>query len=378
MVRYHLNHKMVDWEDDGTYIFTNPKLGKADQQLIKVNKIPPVKGTVWVGSSGTTAEHSFKLLGLKKSAFLASAEAVCEHLHVTESDVWLNVLPRFHVGGLSIEARSHVSGCLVVQHKEPHFDIKLFCKAIEQFKVTMTSLVPTQVYEIVKNNVIAPKTLRVLLVGGGHLSDYLYQQAISLGWPVVLTYGMTELCSQIATSRLEDIFKPERPKAYLLNHIEAKTDDKDYLYIKSKALFFKKIIFKKETVELSGPESDWYKTNDMVHLEKDDVLKFIGRGSSMYKISGELVNLAQLNRLLSNILHEEGFTSSASLKTSPHLKYGHQVNLVVEGVENLSAGQKLKEKFNSQVAKFEAIKNIYFVKKINTNAMGKVLEDIWG
>lgn len=81
------------------------------------------KPLVWLLSSGTSATdtHSFKLMALSHQALLASASAVNEHLEVTSNDRWLNVLPMFHVGGLSILYRAQAANVEVMNGWTPHF-----------------------------------------------------------------------------------------------------------------------------------------------------------------------------------------------------------------------------------------------------------------
>ena len=69
--------------------------------------------------------------------------------------------------------------------------------------VTHTSLVPTQVHDLVKADLRAPETLKAIVVGGGHLDAATGRLARTLGWPVLASYGMTEAASQIATQTLE-------------------------------------------------------------------------------------------------------------------------------------------------------------------------------
>ena len=45
-----------------------------------------------------------------------------------------------------------------------------------------------------------PASLRVALIGGQGLADALARRALAAGWPLRLTYGMTETGSQVATS----------------------------------------------------------------------------------------------------------------------------------------------------------------------------------
>ena len=45
-----------------------------------------------------------------------------------------------------------------------------------------------------------PSTFRCALVGGAHTPAPLLERALGDGWPVALTYGMSEMSSQVATA----------------------------------------------------------------------------------------------------------------------------------------------------------------------------------
>jgi len=371
MVSYQLNPKFIEWDTEESYIFINPKLSKSEQKLIKFNAIPKTPGIIWIGSSGTTGESSFKLIGLPKKAFLASAKAVCDHLNVTSSDIWLNALPRFHVGGLSIEARSFVSGCKVNLKQFPKFDVNEFITLLSEKKVTITSLVPTQVFEIIKNNIKAPKNLRVALIGGGHLSDELYQKATALGWPVVLTYGMTEACSSVATSKLSDIGSKQRPQLQVLPHLKAKLDDNNCLLLSGDSLTAGQVVFTKNESAFIENNKDWFKTNDLVKLTGNK-LEFISRLHQQIKVSGELVNLQQLNNDFEKLKFKNNINFISQVKASKNLKYDNQIDLVVEGIHSLKVSTELKEEFNKTQPRHQHINNIYFYKEVPRTVLGKL------
>ena len=75
-------------------------------------------------------------------------------------------MPTFHVAGLSILARSYLSGgaCFSYGKKWNAEDFLLFLK---EHKITLSSLVPAQVYDLVKAQIKAPSHLRAVVVGGG-------------------------------------------------------------------------------------------------------------------------------------------------------------------------------------------------------------------
>src|SRR5438045_3187840 len=77
--------------------------------------VPPMRAHLFVVTSGSTG--TFKIVALSKQAVLASAIAVNERLVATNRDIWCRVLPLFHVGGLGILARAHVSGARVIERE---------------------------------------------------------------------------------------------------------------------------------------------------------------------------------------------------------------------------------------------------------------------
>jgi len=373
MVSYQLNPKFIDWDTEESYIFINPKLSKAEQKLIKFNAIPKTPGIIWMGSSGTTAEKSFKLLALPKKAFLNSAKAVCDHLQVTNQDIWLNVLPRFHVGGLSIEARAHISGCKVNLKQFPKFDVFEFEQLVIDKKVTITSLVPTQVFELIKNKIKAPQNLRIALVGGGYLSDELYQQAIALGWPVVLTYGMSEACSSVATSNLASIGRANRPSLEVLPHLQAKLNDEGVLLLKGESLSAGEVLFTKANSEFNQRQDEWLITNDMVKLNNNQ-LEFISRLHQQVKVSGELVNVQQLNNNFEQLKLKNNFNFTSQVIASPNNKYENQIDIMVEDINNLQPTTNLIKEFNQTNPRHQNINNTYFYKKIKCTELGKIIK----
>ncbi len=52
-----------------------------------------------------------------------------------------------------------------------------------------------------------PLSLRFILVGGAHCPKPLLLEAITYNLPIITTYGMTESCSQFATSTLEKVIQ---------------------------------------------------------------------------------------------------------------------------------------------------------------------------
>ena len=100
----------------GPWLYSS-KLPSWQKNLIRTlkSRAPQVNGLIWILSSGTSAVNEVKAIGIRKAALLASARAVNRHLRSDAADRWLLTLPVYHVGGLGILARSHLSKAEVFQ-----------------------------------------------------------------------------------------------------------------------------------------------------------------------------------------------------------------------------------------------------------------------
>jgi o-succinylbenzoate---CoA ligase len=129
---------------------------------------------------------------------LASCTQVNARLGLAPGDLWLCCLPRHHVGGLLIAYRCALAGATVVLHRG--FDAAAVALDLARWHITHISLVPPMLARLLDLGIRPPRSLRVALIGGQALSSALAHRALDAGWPLRLTYGMTETCSQVATS----------------------------------------------------------------------------------------------------------------------------------------------------------------------------------
>jgi O-succinylbenzoic acid--CoA ligase len=159
---------------------------------------PQVQAALLVATSGSQAEP--KAVMLTPGNLRASAGLVNARLGLGAGDVWLSCLPRTHVGGLMIGHRCALAGACVLLHEG--FDAEAVARDLARWRVTHLSLVPPMLGRLLALCQGPPPSLRVLLVGGQALSRALAREAVAEGWPLHVTYGMTETSSQVATSAL--------------------------------------------------------------------------------------------------------------------------------------------------------------------------------
>ena len=191
------------WGSDQCHVMVNPRdaraLEDAKTLLPWVQSEESLAGHILFSTSGSTGGS--KWVAISRSALLASARAVNTHLGASGNDRWLRALPDFHVGGMGIFARCYEAGCACVSLEGKWSPAGYHSLACDE-GITLSSLVPTQLVDLVSADLPSPPTLRAVLIGGGRLDDAIYQKAIALGWPVMETYGMTEASSQVATTTL--------------------------------------------------------------------------------------------------------------------------------------------------------------------------------
>ncbi|HEX7149955.1 MAG TPA: AMP-binding protein [Thermoanaerobaculia bacterium] len=338
---------MLDWTTTETHLLLNPRMPAADRAALQqlVRDVPPLEAHVWLATSGTTG--ALKLTALSKRALLASAAAVNRHLQSNEHDVWLNVLPPFHVGGLGIHARAYLSGARV--EAQP-WDAELFVAS----HATLSALVPAQVSDLVRGGLRAPKAMRAIVVGGGALSPELYRDAQALGWPVRPSYGMTECCSQIATAR------GTSPELLLLDHVDARTTDDGRLAFRSESLLTGYATFERGFFD---PKVDgWFVSEDLGEVE-GRVLRVRGRAGEFLKIGGESVDLQRLDRILAEIAGAD-----AALVPVEDERLGHVLQLALAGGD----AEAIVAAFNARVMPYERIRSVQRVPEIPRTALGKL------
>ena len=271
-------------------------------------------------SSGTTGGH-LKGYALSKKALFKNAEAVNNFFGLSANDTWALSLPIYHVGGLSVLARAKLLGNTVIDLRswEPQ---RWYNKMSE---VTVTSVVPTQLYDLVRLQLKAPPKLRYLIVGGDFLSTKLKEKALSLGWPVIRTYGMSEVSSQLASSRV-----PDSDLLEVLPIHEVKTAD-ERLLVKSESLFTLEFVmgekFKVTHASRLCDQNGFFLTADRAELSGKTISP-LGRLGDELKVGGHLINLQKLRDTLSGYLLEENCLGQAELTVEEDERKGKKLVLL--------------------------------------------------
>jgi O-succinylbenzoic acid--CoA ligase len=343
---------MIDWNDERSHLLLNPRLAADERERLETlhDSVPSLPAHIWLATSGTTG--SARLVALSKAAMLASARAVNEHLGAQRSDVWYCVLPQFHVGGLSIDARAFLSGSRVLHGQ---WDPLAFARG----GFTLASLVPAQVVDLVEGQHRAPDGVRAVVVGGGRLAVDLLERAGELGWPLLPSYGLTEAASQVATAG-----RPGETRLRLLPHLEVEARG-GLLWLRGGSLLTGYGQFdERGRAVLVDPKADgWFNSGDRGEVS-GGVLTVEGRGADYIKVGGESVDLVRLDAVLDSIRGG----ADVAIVGMADVRLGHVVELAAT-TENT---RDIVRMFNDRVAPFERIRGVRRVAAIPRTALGKV------
>lgn len=325
---------------------------------------------VALATSGSSrqAGDSLKLVFLSEEALMTSAEAVNRHLGVTEKDIWCASLPNFHVGGLGVYLRAQRAGIPAFPFQK--WDPIHFVDFLHEKKVTLVSLVPTQVFDLVSQGLRAPVNLRAVIVGGAALSTDLYAQAQNLGWPLLPSYGMTETCSQIATASLKDLDLKKMPLPVLLDHVQL-TQESEETYVTSKSLLTSYGQIKNGQAIFWDPKNEkgQFKLEDQVSVLGLQI-QILGRRSDYFKISGEALLLPPLQEIFEQVVIKFGKNPQDYFLTYLNdPRTGSQVVLYASSQNQID---ELCESYKALVLPVAKIRKVISVASIPRTALGKV------
>jgi o-succinylbenzoate---CoA ligase len=209
----------------------------------------------------------------REASLEASARGACRHLAFRPGGRWVVTLPMNHVGGLAILYRALTSGGTMVFPRDRR-DL-----AVAVREATHISLVSTQLSRLLKVWASPPPTqLQRLLVGGSAIPTYLADQAARRGWPVVLSYGMTEMGSLVTATDVRQTSSSGR----VLGGRALRIGEAGQIEVGGDALF---------SGYLDGSEAgEWHETGDIGSQNENGELVVRGRMDNMFISGGENIH----------------------------------------------------------------------------------------
>jgi o-succinylbenzoate---CoA ligase len=315
-----------------------------------VERLDPGATVTVVHTSGTAAAP--RPVTLTTANWLANALGSALALGLDAQERWLCTLPLSHVGGLAILIRSAIYGTTVVLHER--FDATAAARALAYEEVTLVSLVPTTLQRLLDAGLRSPPALRCALVGGGPLAPALAAHAQDAGIPVAQTYGLTEACSQVTTSRPGE---PQTAGHALLGAAVRIAQDGE-------------ILVAGPTVAPGAAAADgWLHTGDLGTLDARGRLTVTGRKGDTIVTGGENVAPAEVEAVL--LAHPA--VADAGVHARPDAEWGEAVvATVVLHDGSRAVAEELRAHVAAHLARFKVPKQIAFAASLPRTPSGKL------
>jgi len=259
--------------------------GQAESVCTVKSPAAPDRPRLLLATSGSCGFP--RLVRLSDSNLQASVQAANEWLKLSYTSIWLDCLPLVHISGLSILLRCACAGASAVLHEG--FDAPDIVDDLHNHRVSHISLVPAMLAQLLDLAQQPPRSLQVVLVGGAPLEPTLAGRALAAGWPVWVTYGMTETAAMMAARKLGREDDNPRQVGRALPGFELRIVD-EVIQVRGAAVYH------------SGNRhaGQWFSTGDRGQLDKAGRLTLMGRTDNMLLSGGEKVHPELVEQLLAN------------------------------------------------------------------------------
>jgi O-succinylbenzoic acid--CoA ligase len=283
---------LATWRCGATVAPLNPKLAHVEADGARAALAGVASGAqVILWTSGTSGVP--RGVALSFDNLCASTAAVGDRLGSSVDDVWLASLSIAHVGGLALVTRAFMTGGAVFAPGA--FDVELASQLIDGRELTHVSLVPTQLLRLLDHRTEGPPpSFRCALIGGAHAPTDLVARALDAGWPISLTYGMTEMSSQVATSPPAHVRAKQGALGKPLEGVELKIDGGGEILLRGRTRAIGYVGGDEAIADADG----WYHTGDLGHVDDDGDLWVTGRRIDRIVSGGVTVDALEVEKAL--------------------------------------------------------------------------------
>lgn len=308
-------------------------------------------------TSGTSGRP--KAVRLSFDNLRASAMASKDRLGLSEGDRWLGSLSPAHVGGIALIARAALLRSVLVLRGP--FEVGSFIGLLRGGTVEFASLVPTMLHQTLAawGEAEAPASLRCLLIGGAPASLDLVRAAVAKGFPLALTYGLTEASSQVATASPALVREKPGTVGPPLSGVEVRMSGEGELLVKG------------PTVAVGHLSSDgWLHTGDLGRVDRDGHLWITGRITDRIITGGVNVEPSEVERVLEAVPGVE----QATVVGIPDPEWGEKVvaALVVAAPGASGTGGELDRRVRKELSPAKRPREFKEVRDLPRNRNGKV------
>lgn len=339
-------------------------------------------------TSGTTGNPKGVMLTHRNNYL--HAMSTMHHLRVTDKDVYLHVLPMFHVNGWGAPFYYTANGasqvCLKKATPESIF------QAIQEHKVTVLHMAPTvlnsllQYYEKFLPEI--ERDIRVVIAGSAPPPAFVTRVEKELGWEFIQVYGMTETTPlslvSMVRSQLEHLTPGEKARikakagypmigsdVMVVNELgeEVSHNGKEIGEVVTRSHGVMLGYWKNPEATMETIRNGWLHTGDMGTVDVYGHIDIVDRKKDIIISGGENISSIEVE----GALYEHPSVLEAAVIAVPHEKWGETPHAFVVLRENHQVTEEEMIAFSREkLAHFKAVTGVTFVKELPKTASGKI------
>lgn len=339
-------------------------------------------------TSGTTGNPKGVML-THRNNYLHALTAM-HHLRVSDNDVYLHVLPMFHVNGWGSPFYYTANGAsqIFLRKSTP----EAILNAIEHQNVTVVAMAPTvlnslsQLFEERKPDI--RQHVRIVNGGSAPPPAFISRVEEEMGWEFIQVYGMTEsspfsLISKIR-SQFTDLSGEERSKLkakagfpYIGCQVKVVNEDGEEVARNGKEVGevivrshgVMKGYWKNEEETMRTIKNGWLHTGDMGTIDEKRYIDIVDRKKDIIISGGENISSIEIE----GALYDHPGVLEAAVIAVPHEKWGETPHAFVVLRENEYVSEAEIVTFTREkLAHFKAVTGVTFVEELPKTASGKI------
>ena len=360
--------------DLDTFISLSGKITDADlkarQESVRVRSTSVIMYT-----SGTTAMPKGAMIS--HEAFLRYSESTRRRMRLTSEDSFWTALPMFHIGGVGFVIASIYSGC--TYYHPGFFDPSVALGQLRDNKCTVAMPGFPTIWMPILNHPDRTEaclsSLRLVMTSG--VEELLRQmQELVPNGTIVSCFGMTEVCAFLSLSELDDPEEVRMTTGGLpMPGMKAEVRDEEtgeILPLGSTGEawvtgpnMFDGYFREPELTSQVFDDRGYFRTGDIVNIDKAGRVTFVGRVKDMLKVGGENVAAAEVEGYL--LTHPD--IDMAQVVAAPDEKYIEVPAAYIQ----LKSGSNLTEEevidfCRGQIATYRVPRYVRFVEEYPMSA----------